>query len=396
MKNLFVFFLILIIFCNIECISQTKRSISLPVVLDEIKKIETASYSSTNFFCYTGDTIPFDEKNYEFFKEYSAPMDTSVGAYFVKFNLADTTKMTFAYDGNIRARIHWDTYHFETDDFSKNKWPYRTVLAPFFAKSKALIEYVFSTNDSIEIDSIETNDYVSYKVSIINERVELVGRLPIHINELGSNMGVISEYILWINRNTKLPYKFQRTLPANTIIEEIYNLNTNKFSKDNFSAAHYIPSDMLPLPNEELSNDLLNTIAFNFRLSDLDGKLHSLNEIDSKVYMINLTSLHCGACITSVSYLEELNQKFDKKDFSFAALYNEKEKVGLLKTASQKELKYNILLVDKKTSDSFKTSLVPAFLILDKDKRIRKIIYGFNKGNTDTEIEKTIKELLLL
>lgn len=231
-------------------------------------------------------------------------------------------------------------------------------------------------------------------LQIIDERVELVGRLPIHISELGSNIGIVSEYILWINRGTKLPYKFQRTLPANTMVEEIYNLSINSNSKDNFSAANYVPSDMLPWPGEELPSDLLNTVAFNFKLSNLNGQLHTLEDAHSKVYIINLTSLFCGACVSSIPYLKELNHKYDKKELGFASLYSEKERIGLLKDASKKEVNYDILLADKPTLDAYNIGLVPTFLILDKDKRIRKIIYGFRKGKTDVEIENTIEELL--
>ena len=235
MKRLIVITLTQVIIGLISCSSQTKDLDNLDKVLERIRQIETASYYSTNFFCFSGDTIPIDEKTFEYFNEYTVPADTSVGAYYVKFELSDTTKMIFAYDGKMRARINWKENNFETDDFSKNPWPYRAVIAPFFAKSKALIEYALTTKDSIKIDSVFYKNSVAYKISIFNERVELVGRLPIHISELGSNEGVISEYIIWINRKTNLPYKFQRTLPANTMIEEISNLKINNLNRNNLA-----------------------------------------------------------------------------------------------------------------------------------------------------------------
>lgn len=397
MRKLIVIILILVAFNKLYCQNQSKNSTSLQITLEKIDQIKTASYNSTNFFCYPGDTIPMDgEKNYEYFKEYTAPSDTFVGAYYVKFNLADTTKMTFAYDGDIRARINWEKYYFETDDFSNNRLPYRTIMAPFFAKSKALIEYALSTKDSLKIDSTVTDNYVAYKISIINERVELVGKLPIHIDELGSNKGVTSEYVLWINRKTKLPFKSKRTLPDNTIIEKISNLKTNQLNRKQFSIANYIPSDMPPRPNDEESSDktLINTVAHNFKLTDLGGQSHTLKDVSSQVYMINLTSLFCGACQMSIPYLKELNQKYNKKDFSFVSIYNQNEKKGLVKAVREKNLNYDILLADKQTLESYKLNIVPTFIILDNNKRIKKIIYGYKKGETDNEIENTIEELL--
>ena len=96
----------------------------------------------------------------------------------------------------------------------------------------------------------------------------------------------------------------------------------------------------------------------------------------------------------SEPYLKGLNKKYNKKDFSFISLYDEKEKKGLLKYANDKELNYDVLLVDKQIQEAYKLNMLPTFLILDKDKIIKKIIYGFGKGKTDIEIEKAIEELL--
>lgn len=396
MKRLIVITLTQVIIGLISCSSQTKDLDNLDKVLERIRQIETASYYSTNFFCFSGDTIPIDEKTFEYFNEYTVPADTSVGAYYVKFELSDTTKMIFAYDGKMRARINWKENNFETDDFSKNPWPYRAVIAPFFAKSKALIEYALTTKDSIKIDSVFYKNSVAYKISIFNERVELVGRLPIHISELGSNEGVVSEYILWINRKTNLPYKFQRTLPANTMIEEISNLKINNLNRNNFAISNYIPVDM-PTRTEADNKpkiDLINSIAFNYQLNDLENQSHSLKDISSKVYMINLTSMFCGPCGLSVEFLNDLSKKYSKEDFSFVSLYNENEKKELLNYIKQHEIKYEVLLADKTTLDSYNLHLTPTFLILDNNKRISKIIYGYKKGETEIEIENAIKTLL--
>ncbi|MBI9069897.1 MAG: TlpA family protein disulfide reductase [Salinivirgaceae bacterium] len=393
MKQLFVATLIVVIFGLTSCETKLTQIISLPVVLENIKQVETASYISSSYFCYSGDTVPIDRKMVEYYKEYASSSDTSVGASFMRFDVEDTTKMIYAYDGKIEARINWQENHFRTNDFSNNS--FRRVMAPFFAKSKALIEYALSTEDSLHIDSIVHESNVAYKISIINERVEFVGRLPIHINELGSNDGIISEYVIWVNRETKLPFKLQRTLPANTLIDEIKNLKTNHLSKENFSISKYIPEDMPRRTGKEqnATEDLINTTAFNYTLQDMEGQFQSLDDVSSKVYMINLTSMFCGPCGMSVSFLKELNQKYDKKDFSFVSLYVENEKKGLLKYIKEKEITYNVLLADKQTEEKYKLSLFPTFLILDKDRKIRKVISGFKKGVTELEMEKAIEEL---
>ncbi|TAJ12586.1 hypothetical protein DMA11_12310 [Marinilabiliaceae bacterium JC017] len=304
--------------------------------------------------------------------------------------------MIYAYDGTIQTKVNWKDYCFKTNDFSNNPWPYRTVMAPFFAKTKALIEYVLRTEDSLQIDSIIDKNNVVYKISIVNERIEFVGRLPIHINELGSNEGIVSEYVLYVNKKTNLPFKLQRTLPSNTMIEEISHLKINHLIKDSFSISNYIPSNMpRRSQKEENSNrDLLNSLAFNYKLQDMKGQFHSLEDVSSKVHVINITSLFCGPCNLSIPYLKELNQKYSEVDFSFVSLYQEIEKKGLEKYVNKNELKYEILLSDKQTLESYNINLTPTFIILDSNKKIRKIIYGFRKGKTETEIENAIKQQL--
>jgi len=379
-----------------DCFSQTNEEISLSHILKEIDNIETASYNSTNYFCYSGDTIPIGDKNYEYYKEYTLSSDTSVGASYVKFDLKDTTQMSFAYDGNIRARINWEKHHYEIDNFSKNPWPYRTVMAPFFAKSKSIIEYAINTTDSIRIDSTIYDDFVVYRISVFDERIEFVGRLPIHINELGSNLGITSEYVLWIDKETLLPYKHQRTLPSNTIIEEINKLKINNLDISNFSISNYIPYDMPRRTKEEKTakKNLLNSLAYNWELPDLDNEFHNLTDVSSDVYMINYTSLFCGICRMLTPYLKQLSGKFNRTDFSFVSLYNKNEKKGLLDYVSEKKLDYNILLADKQTVDFYGFELTPTFVFLDENKIVRKIIYGYQKGKTEAEIEQIIKELL--
>src|SRR5690554_7611733 len=62
--------------------------------------------------------------------------------------------------GKMRARINWKENNFETDDFSKNPWPYRAVIAPFFAKSKALIEYALTTRSEEHTSELQSRPHL--------------------------------------------------------------------------------------------------------------------------------------------------------------------------------------------------------------------------------------------
>ncbi len=399
MKEFLIFAFIVLSFGFTSCISKPKESITLPLVLEAINQIETSTYIAANYFCFPGDTVPIHEKVFEFYKECVLPSDTFVGVSFMRLEVEDTTKMTYAYAGNIETYLNWQEYNYQVVDFSNNKAPYRVVMAPFFAKSKAIIEYALNTKDSIRMDSLVQKNDVIYKITIFKKYIEFVGRLAINSSDSEND---ISEYELWVNRKDNLPFKIQRTVPCNsmgpatTMIDEMHSLKINNLSNEDFNLVRYIPIDMPEKTGKasDLYNVLLNTFAFNYALKDMTGHIHKLGEEKSKVYMINLTSKFCGPCCLSVSFLKKLNQKYDKKDFSFVSLYNENEKKDLAAYIKEKKILYPILLIDNNTAKKYKESLMPTFLFLDKDKKIVKIMPGFVQGVSESKIEKVIEDML--
>src|SRR5690606_36846893 len=135
------------------------------------------------------------------------------------------------------------------------------------------------------------------------------------------------------------------------------NLKINNLNRNNFAISNYIPVDMATRTGADNKPkiDLINSIAFNYQLNDLENKSHSLKDISSKVYMINYTSMFCGPCGLSVEFLNDLSKIYSKEDFSFVSLYNENEKKGLLNYIKQHEIKYGVLLADKTTLEDRKS-----------------------------------------
>ena len=376
---------------SVGSVAQVKKE--LKGVLENINKFKKVSYKSTNFFCYPGDTVPMTgEKVNEFYLEYYMPLDTMVGAAYAKFDWSDTTKVLIGYDGNKQYKIDWEEYAFFKRDYYPNSFP-------FFARSRAVIEYVLNTNDSVVVDREVDSRFIAYHISIFNERIEFAARFPCYINEPGSNIGVVSEYTLWVNRKTWLPYKFKRTLPGNTIIDEISQLKNSTEDPGEFNMDDYIPEDMkLWVGNSRdtlnFSDKILNTVVHNWHLCDINKQYHNLNEESSKVYMIGCTSLFCGPCKRSVPFLKELYSLYSNKDFSFVSLYKEEERKGVIHYVKDKDIRFDILLAPQSTFDSLQVSFTPTFIFLDEEKRVKRIIYGFTPGKTETEIKETIKELL--
>ncbi|OEK04259.1 TlpA family protein disulfide reductase [Roseivirga misakiensis] len=393
MKKLLLTSLLFLVFTDISNVSQEKGLLSK--VLERLEAIESASYVQSHYTVYPDDTVR--QREYKrLTKEYNLPSDTSVGAAFAKLHLDDTTRMDNAYDGTIKARVDWEEYHYETSDFTKSRWPYRVVVPPFFARAKAIINYVLNTSDSLVIQKTDLKDATKLKISIYNERIEFVGMLPIHITQLGSNEGFVSEYILWINKKSGLPFQFQRTLGDNAMAESIEQIQTNNLNIDNFSISNYIPQDMPKRgsANKFSSDNLINSIAQPWDAVDLKGQPRSSTEASSKVYMLNFTSMYCGPCKLSIPFLNDLGNRFDKNNFDFVSLYQNSEKKSLSSYLKRNAASYHVFLTKRAVFKEYRAELFPTFMILDSDRKIRKIIHGFKEGETEAEIEKAIKDIL--
>jgi hypothetical protein len=81
------------------CKSHSDHAVFLRSVMTNLEKINNfiESYAP-------GDTSPaFALLRY--YKEYRNPSDSTIGSSFVSFLQTDTTRMTFCYDGNMRATV---------------------------------------------------------------------------------------------------------------------------------------------------------------------------------------------------------------------------------------------------------------------------------------------------
>ncbi len=387
---------ILLFSTGINNYSANRDTSYLHKVLINLEQISTASYYSTNYFCYPGDTIPIGNATHSYFKEYNFPADTSVGALYVKMMEEDTTKALFAYDGKVRININRRRNYYTIDDFSHNTWPYRTVYAPFLSRAKAILKYALTTKDSISIIPTDLGTTVKYEISIFNKRIEFVGILPINITQRGSNEGVISIYEIWIDKRTDFPYKLARTTPDNTMVEVIKDIETDNLKLEDFSITDYISDDLLlrNSKNAGSSKKLLGKIASDWSLKSTDDKFVTLSKINNKIVVIQFTSMFCGTCIQSLPFMKQVRKEYNSNDVQFVSIISEDNITELHKYIKQKKINYNFLILTEDVTKDYHVELIPTFFILDKKKTIRKVITGYKEGETDINIKKTIKEIM--
>ncbi len=89
----------------VSCSNRESAKDYLGKVVKNLENIESATYHSKGEAWVPGDTAAsFISQLYV--KEYNNPADTTIGASFVKHLQEDTTRMTFCYDGKMRASIY--------------------------------------------------------------------------------------------------------------------------------------------------------------------------------------------------------------------------------------------------------------------------------------------------
>lgn len=93
--------------------------------------------------------------------------------------------------------------------------------------------------------------------------------------------------------------------------------------------------------------------------------------------------------------LKELETFYKKDDFDFVAIESTSNNTNVLKNYMNRNgCEYKLLLSTKEGLKSYSINSFPVFFILDKNRVIKNVIYGFGMGTTDSEIRKAIDKLI--
>ena len=396
-KIISVFLLSIII---IGCNNAKNPDVYLQKVLENLEKIESATYFLTRESWQPGDTAASRSYNF-FFKEYDNPKDTTIGASFVWFDADNTAVFEIAYDGNIRASTYHEEKRLVINDFSSNQLPFRPIAPPFFNYVKNIISYALNTEDSISVTLEDLGDDYYFKL-IINEdrQIEFFGkayRMPGSVPFDDPT----SIYELWISKSNDLPYKYRREMSHSISVETCFDIEYNKMSTADFNIYSYFPEDYELRQYEEFLNvvytsNLIDKKAPEWILKDTKDQDVSLSELKSKVLLVNFTGIGCGVCVLSIPFLNELSSNYNINDFELIGIETWSGKLGSVKNyAAQHALNYRILSGTSDLAKEYETGgFAPFFFVLDDQRIIRNVIKGYSQGTTEKEIRDAIAELL--
>ena len=120
-----------------------------------------------------------------------------------------------------------------------------------------------------------------------------------------------------------------------------------------------------------------NSLAADFTLRDLDGKLHKLSDYRGKVVFLNFWATWCPPCRAEIPSMERLNEVLSSKDFVMLAI-NTDENIKDLE-AFVKETPHNFSVLsdaDGKIQKLYKVFKFPETFVIDRQGRIVEHIVG--------------------
>lgn len=396
--NLIVTACVIFSFILIEgCRNRTNDKNLMLTVLNNIEQIKSSTYLSSLSGSAPGDTTKF--VTYDWYKvEYFNPIDTFIGSTFAWFQPKDTSKMYYFYDGSAQGYIDEDIKTIEIDSFKTNSLPFRPIGPPFFNYVRSILKYALETNDSISKSIQHYEDSLLFTLTIYSDKqVEFFGN-PTYIKNPYNSGDEISRYDIWINKSNYLPYKYRRRMSTNTSWETCKNVRYNNADIKSFSSQVYFPTDYkISVRGEEkpLIDNLTGTAAPNWTLSDSDNNFISLNDLKSKVLLIQFTGIGCGPCHASIPFLKQLTIDYKNKSFELLGIETWSNNFdGIKKYCLNNDINYKFLLSTKEITNNYQIQGVPVFFILDENRIIRKMVRGYEKDTTDKEIKEVIERLI--
>ena len=400
MKNfkayLFLFFLVSILS---SCHKNQSHSDFFYTVLNELERIESASYWSKIEYWNPVDTIASYEAH-QYVESYRNSSDTTIGSSWAIFNSPEKDHLNFAYDGNMRTLIYDDVKGIVLDSFNVRKLPFRPVAPPFYNYAENILKYILNNQDSTSLVLNDSGEEFYVKLTIHEERqVEFFGKAHL-MPESPYVFDPTSIYELWINKKDKLPTKVRREMSHSISVSSISDVHFNQLKLSEFKADDYFPNDYEIRPygiragNGKI-NGLIGTQAPEWTLENTNEEYTALDKLNGKVVMLQFTSVSCGPCKASIPFLNNLTEDYDASEFELIAIectsFNNHVLDAYIK---RNRINYTLLKSTKEIKKDYAIKAFPMFIILDKERKIKHIIRGYGGSKTENQIRESIRALI--
>jgi len=131
---------------------------------------------------------------------------------------------------------------------------------------------------------------------------------------------------------------------------------------------------------------------FDFNLPDLAGNLHSLQDYQGRVLILNFWATWCPPCLEEMKELNQIYEKYGDTGLEVVGIALDKDSLDLVSPfVKENEIKYTILKGDQETLSRLKNFKgVPTTLVFDQKGEIRK---KFDGSLEFEELEETLQLL---
>jgi len=379
------------------CLWGQSETSYLHRIYDNLNQIKSASYFWYQSASVLYDTIPVLSYNV-FKKEFNNQEDKFVGVSIASFLIEDTTKMVYFYDGKVKSYLDWENKIIPVDSFQNNPYPYRIVYPPFFTYVKCLLKYALETPDNKIVQVYDLTDSVLIRLSVNDKLVEVVGSRIVYADPSNLTEEKWTKYDIWINKMNDLPYRLIKQFPDRVCWEECNEIRINTTDTITFMASEYFPADFkVMLVESEQANEknLEGVVAPEWKLKDTDNNEIALDDLKSKVIIIQFTGIGCGPCYQSIPYLIKIKNQFKSEELEIISIETWNTNISVIKKhISSNSINYKYLICSSEVKLKYGIQSVPRFYILDEKRVVRKIISGFDKERTFVELQEAIDQIL--
>jgi thiol-disulfide isomerase/thioredoxin len=382
------------------CNQPVNKKEYLTKVYHKLNKIHSASYSIQKESWAPFDTVPSFVYNLHAI-EIDNPSDTTIGACYVSFT-EDKSNVKSIYDGQMSATFFHEHQGVIIDSFKIDRGlEFRPLSAPFFNYTRSIIHYILNTEDSISISFEHTDSAYYYRLNIFeDQQVEFFGsayRMPENPYNFGETT---SQYELWIDKKTNLPYRVRRKMSHDISVSSVSEVEINTHSLEDFNAGDYLPDDYeyreWGVDTKKAKQEpIKGEVAPDWMLRSTDNTDISLNELDSKLILLQFTSVSCGPCRVSVPFLNGLLDEYSNEQLAVIAIECTAKSVRAIKHYREvNEIKYPLLKSNDEVKENYQVSSFPVFYLMDENREVVHVSKGYAEGTTDEKLKKIIHQYI--
>ena len=373
------------------CKSKFDEKKYLTKILKNLEQMKSVSYTHATLFSRLGDTVPLPGRPplKQYYYEFANPADTIIGISLVNFILPDTTLYAY-YNGDVCIIINDRNKTISIDTVNTGR-----PIKSFFNRTKNIINYALTTNDSILKEFQDFGDSLLFRLIIYNDRQVMLDDIKPRYMFPGDEIK-ITQYDVWINKSTGIPFKHILRFPnMNHYWEEVSDVQINTMNIEDIIPSRYFPADYDIIVRGAIvvsPLDLLGKQAPDWTLSDYNNESFALNDFTSKIILLQFSGIGCGPCHAAIPFLNQLEIDYRDKSFEVIRVECWNTDIERIKSyISTNDIKYKFLLKDEDIEKNYNMPLAPTFFILDSNKTIQFVQRGYSSNR---EIREAIEKLL--